>query len=211
MNSAAIEVELRGPIEEAAYQRLLNHASKEGVAVRRENRLLIDYSTFIEGIGERTLDVRARITNGAPEIIVKKGRFGGSAREEVAVPIRSATLESAVRLLAMIGYEKGVACDRGISRFSLNGIEFAIQDVRIFGEPTRVHSRFFEAEIVTTPEGKDGAEAKVRATLDELGLKSFGEVEWYAYVETMNREANGVFDASLDDVSKLAQYGQPPL
>ncbi len=83
MKTNHIEVELRGPLPEPAYQKIMQTLTSLGGVVKKQNRFLLDYSTFIEGIGERKLDVRVRKTNGKPEIIVKKGKFGGTSREEV--------------------------------------------------------------------------------------------------------------------------------
>lgn len=56
-----IEVELRALIEDDGMLDKLIDARGD-VPVSRQNRFLIDYSTFLEGIDDRTRDIRARVT-----------------------------------------------------------------------------------------------------------------------------------------------------
>jgi adenylate cyclase class IV len=209
MNTKTIEVELRGPLSESEYQNLLTLLSEKGTVQKKQNRFLLDYSTFLEGIGERKLDVRIRVTNGKVEIIVKKGKFGGTSREEVSIFPEGDSFESSLRLMNLLGYSKAVACDRGIVRYDIDGIEIAIQDVKDFSNHGSIHSRFFEAEIMcNTEDEKEQAVNKIRQFLSANGLNEFTEQEWNQYVAKMNSEANGVFDFQNDDVSKIINLGK---
>ncbi len=203
-----IEVELRGPLTEESYKKLLNYLEANGNLVKKENRFLIDYSTFLEGIGERKSDIRTRITNGKVELIVKKGRFGGASREEASVFVENNDLDRALHFMSLLGYKKGVAADRGIVRYQIGGIEIAIQDVRVYGAENKIHSRFFEAEIMSAEDGKKEAEMKIKKFLKNLGLSFFQESDWIGYVEKMNKEANGVFDYEKDSVDKIRFLGK---
>ncbi len=203
-----IEVELRGPLTEETYKKLLSYLEAKGKFVKKENRFLIDYSTFLEGIGERKSDIRTRITNGKVELIVKKGRFGGAAREEASIFVENNDLDKALHFMALLGYKKGVAADRGIVRYQIGEIEIAIQDVRVYGAQNKIHSRFFEAEIMSMEDTKAEAEAKIKKFLDEMGLTIFQDNEWVSYVEKMNKEANGVFDYEKDSVDTIRFLGK---
>ncbi len=203
-----IEVELRGPLTEESYKKLLNYLEANGNLVKKENRFLIDYSTFLEGIGERKSDIRTRITNGKVELIVKKGRFGGASREEASVFVENNDLDRALHFMSLLGYKKGVAADRGIVRYQIGGIEIAIQDVRVYGAENKIHSRFFEAEIMSAEDGKKEAEMKIKKFLKNLGLSFFQESDWIGYVEKMNKETNGVFDYEKDSVDKIRFLGK---
>lgn len=203
-----IEVELRGPLTEESYKKLLTYLEAKGKLVKKENRFLIDYSTFLEGIGERKSDIRTRITNGKVELIVKKGKFGGMSREEASVFVENNDLDRALHFMSLLGYKKGVAADRGIVRYQIGEIEIAIQDVRTYGVENKIHSRFFEAEIMSTESEKEMAEMKIKKFLGELGLSFFQEAEWISYVQKMNKEANGVFDYEKDSVDKIRELGK---
>ncbi len=202
-----IEVELRGPLNEKEYHTTLLFLRGNGKLVKKQNRFLLAYSTSLEGIGERKLDVRVRVTNGKVEIVVKKGKFGGTSRIESSVFPEGSNLSDTLKFMSLLGYTKAVACDRGIERYEIDGIEFAIQDVRDFGNPGRVHSRFFEAEMMTDDSGKEVAVEKIRIFLIKQNLREFSENEWNEYVAVMNKEANGVFDYGEDDIGKVVNLG----
>lgn len=71
MDNKNIEVELRGPLDEISHKKLLQYLETNGKLADRQSRFLIDYSTFLEGIGGRKSDIRLRVTNGRVELIVK--------------------------------------------------------------------------------------------------------------------------------------------
>lgn len=205
MSLKNIEVELRGPLNEEEYENILKILKAKGELVKQQTRLLLDYSTFLEGIGERKLDVRVRITNKKVEIVVKKGRFGGTSREEACLFPEDNDLKNTLKIMSLLGYTKAVACDREIERYMIDEIEFAIQDVKNFNNNGAVHSRFFEAEIMSDEEGKDLAVKKIRTFLESYNLKEFSETDWNDYVAKINNEANGVFDYEKDNLETITK------
>lgn len=189
-----VEVELRALIESNdSLQGLMAEKSKQGVASKFQNRFLIDYSTFLEGVEHRTRDIRVRVTNGERELIAKVGAFGATSRLESAVTVTSSTREL-LTTMAYAGFLKGVAAIRNIERFTLDGIEYAVQEVRPFDDPDSIYSRFIEAEVVTDEPNKQSAVDTVRAALNSYGLTEISEADWYAYIKHLNEHANGVFD-----------------
>lgn len=209
MSNKIIEVEIRGALTEDSYINLTAYLKDNAVLIKKQNRFLLDYSTFLEGIGERKTDVRVRKTNGKVEIIVKKGKFGGTSREEVSVFPEGDSFESTLRLMNMLGYSKAVACDRSITRYKIEDIEIAIQDVIDFSDSRNIHSRFFEAEIMCNDDEKEKEKAveKIRTFLSKHKLIEFSEQEWNDYVFKMNKEANGVFDYQTDNIDKIINLG----
>ena len=117
-----IEVELRGRLGAPQLETLKNLVDEEGLTASTQKRLLLDYSTFVEGVGQRTLDVRLRITNGRLELIAKRGEFGGTNREEASLFIDESDLDSALGFYSLLGYSKAVVCVRHITRFSFEKI-----------------------------------------------------------------------------------------
>ena len=206
------EVELRALLNDQEWERLREYCEAHGRFLGRENRFFVDYSTFIEGIGTRKLDVRVRITNGHPEIVTKQGSFGGGARTEAIARLEGSDAASAFQVMGMLGYRRGVACDRGISRYDIDGIEIAIQDVRRYGKEPKLHSRFFEAEMMCAPEDVAEAESRIRTMMEDAHLRHFEENDWYEYVRMINEEANGVFDLDHDGLATYIKLdvGQPP-
>lgn len=185
MSNKDIEVEIRGPLTKDEMDRLNTFLSNNGTFKEKKERVLIDYSS---GMENRTKDIRIRETNGVPEIILKLGSWGGTeSREEISIKTESGKFESLVKVFGELGYEKGVLCIRNSMVYDYRGIEFALVEV-----PN--HSFFFEAEIVSTPEGAEEAEKSIKQVCDELNLKVFLKDDFFEYVNTLNREANINFD-----------------
>lgn len=198
-----IEVELRGPLDEKAYNKFIEYLNKKGEFIDEQNRFLVDYSTFLEGVSGRKSDIRTRVTNGKVELIVKKGKFGGHSREEVSVFIEGGNLKNALAFMASLGYKNGITAYKGIKKYVINGIEITIHEMKKCKNPKEIHSRFYEAEIMANDESKNEAIAKIQKFLQELGLSVFEEEAWYTYVRKLNDEANGVFDFEKDNIDDI--------
>lgn len=190
-----IEVELRGELTEEGRISLENVLAREGTQHRRLRRLLLDYSTFIEGqaVVGRTTDIRLRVTNDVGEIVVKHGAFGGAARREVAISFTGDQFQAAVEILSEMGLKKAMACIRDIERFSVAEIEYSIVNVPKYGA-------FFEIEtLVEDPKTARKKAEDLREQCDNLGLSVFStdSKAFEHYVEKLNSEAtfaNWVFE-----------------
>jgi len=188
-----IEIELRGPLSAEQYARLNSFLETNGAKKGMKDRVLIDYSTLLPGaMADREKDIRLRVTNGVPEIIVKLGSWGeNEQRRELSVTTAPHTFDTLTEIFAALGYEKGVLCGRKSTVYDYKGIEFALVEVP-------GHSYYYEAEKMAHA-GEDG-DALVKEITDvctELGLQIFSKDEFFAYVEKLNKEANEVFDATV--------------
>lgn len=190
-----IEVELRGPLTKESYDKLKEFFNQKGEKKSIKKRILIDYTTCIEGedIRIRNIDIRARITNDIPEIIIKIGKWKGSdIRKEISVLLQKGQFSNLVQAYAALGYKKGMLCIRNSMIFNYNNVEFALVEVP-------GHSYFFEAEmLVESKEGIEIAQEKINKTCRELGLELFSDVDWFNYIELLNKEANKLFDIDKD-------------
>lgn len=198
-----IEVEVRGPLDDATHQSLSDYLEAHGTKLCTQKRTFFDLSPVV-GINNRALDVRAKVTNGKIQIVAKKAEPGSVSREEAELCIEGNTLEEVLRLLSVVGFSKGVYGDRHITRYLVNDIEFAIQDVVTITDKT-LHSRFYEAEILTSAEGKEIAEVRLREFLATLNLPIFDIAGWNEYEKKINAEANGWYEFSTSDLSSLSQ------
>lgn len=195
--STVTEVELRGPIEAGDREKLLEFLRENAAFKQRKERVLIDYSVYLpdQGIKDRTKDIRLRTTNGASEIIIKTGAWGGEdVRQEYSVKTE-ASFDLLTQTFCLLGYCEGVLCVRKTDVFDYAGIELAVVEV-----PD--HSYYFEAEIEIQSDEMtvDEARQKIKAVLSELKLTTFSDESYYTYIETLNKEANTHFDAG--DVAK---------
>lgn len=192
--SKTIEVEMRGKLDSSAIPELVEKILSNGEFVQRKERVLIDYSTCLpeQGIEGRKLDIRLRNTNKLSEIILKTGAWGGSdARREYSVKTND-SFDTLVQIYKLLGLSKGVLCVRNIDVYTYKGVEIALVEVP-------EHSYFFEAEIeLAETEGTEKAQATLKEVLDELGLVTYTDAEYFAYIELLNKEANTIFDANQE-------------
>ena len=186
-----IEVELRGPLTREQFVALEDILKKDGQFKTVKKRILLDYSTYLpeEGIASRNRDIRLRVTNNIPEIIVKLGKWGGEEhRQELSVATKPGEFDKLVRIFAALGFKRATLCIRKSQVYDYKGIEFALVEV-----PR--HSFYFEAEKMAAP-GADEEKIKqeIRNVCLELGLNLFDDQRFFAYMDALNQEANEVFD-----------------
>ncbi|MFA5954874.1 MAG: hypothetical protein WC817_05085 [Patescibacteria group bacterium] len=189
-----IEVEIRGPLSAERYAKARSFFDANAKKLTEKNRILIDYSTFLPGgVKERTTDIRLRITNGIPEIIVKVGAWGGTEqRRELSVTTPPGTFDTLTEIFASLGYTKGILCVRQSHVYEYRGIEFALVEVP-------GHSFYYEAEkMAHADEDGDALTREIMTVCAELDLPVFDKEEFFAYVEKLNNEANEVFDAAVE-------------
>ena len=188
-----IEVEIRGLLTAEEYSKLKSFLDKEGEKTEETDRILIDYSTFLPGgVEERKKDIRLRVTNGVPEIVVKLGEWGGTEqRKELSVKTAPGTFDTLTEIFGALGYEKGVLAVRKSQVYMYKDIEFALVEVP-------GHSYYFEAEkMAHANENADELLEEMQVVCKELGLTVFSKEEFFAYIQKLNKEANGIFDASM--------------
>lgn len=192
--SKVTEVELRGPVKHSDVGTLKGKLEGKGVLKETKNRILIDYTTFLEGetVEGRTKDIRIRNTNGTSEIIIKTGKWGGSdVRDEFKVQTNG-SFDSLVKVMDLLGYTKGVLCVRNSEVYQLEEVEISLVEVP-------GHSYYFEAEIETEDSVESEAlRSKIETIVSELGLNTFSDNEFYAYIKRLNEEANTVFDSTVE-------------
>ncbi len=185
-----IEIEIRGPLCRGEFDKLVRFLGVRGEKTAEKERVLIDYSTFLEGgLRERKKDIRLRVTNGIPEIIVKIGRWGeGERRRELSVTAGRGEFDKLVEIFGALGFQKGILATRRSKVFEYRGIEFALVEV-----PN--HSYYYEAEkMASKNEDADTITEEITGVCKELGLAIFSREQFFQYIDQLNREANEVFD-----------------
>lgn len=185
-----IEIEVRGPLSKEKLKELVNLFEKKGRKIADKDRVLIDYSTFLKGgVENRESDIRLRVTNGVPEIIVKIGKWGGTEhRKELSVLAQPGEFDKLVEIFGVIGLRKGMMAMRKSRVYEYKGIEFALVEVP-------GHSYYYEAEkMAHGKEDFEKAKEGIRSVCKELGLSVFDEKKFFEYIHKLNKEANEIFD-----------------
>ena len=184
-----IEIEIRGPLSKEKFEELIKIFDKEGKKTSEKDRVLIDYSTFLEGgIENRKKDIRLRSTNNIPEIIVKIGEWGeNEQRKELSIFGKPGEFDTMVEIFGELGYKKGMLCERKSKVYDYKGIEFALVEVP-------GHSYYYEAEKMAD-KNENGEEliTEIKNVCKELGLEVFDKEQFFKYVENLNKEANEIF------------------
>ena len=183
------EVELRGDLSLSQKKRLVSFLQANAKFIGKKKRLLIDYSTFIKGqeLETRTKDIRLRSTNKITEAIIKIGKWGGKdSRQEISIKFKN-KFDDLVQLFGLLGYEKGMLCERVIDEYQFRNILFAIVAL-----PDKTY--YFEAEIVTTKqEMVEKIKQDIRKVCASLGLSIFSDLEYFDYIKKLNGKINKPF------------------
>ena len=172
-----------------------------------EARCFVDFSTPIQGIGERSTDIRIRVTNAEPEIVVKNGPFGASIREEAVARIVPADLDQTFEIMALLGFREGVLCARKIMRWVVNDIEIALQQVLDINDPLSVLDQFVEVEYVGEVSDEKLTVELLHKQLAQWKLKSFTLEGWNQYVSEINGKWNGMFIHNRTSTEKIRRLG----
>ena len=170
----AIEIELRGPLTKIGYRRLISFFKKEAEFVKEMKR-----KSFLFDIKDQTIDLKVRTTDGVPEIVLKKGFWGAKRREEILLPIRANTEESAIRLFALLGFSKGGIAVRESHIFNYHGIEFSVVKC-----PKGVY--YYEAEFISNKKTAN-PERHIEGVLKSLDLKIWSDKEFLGFLKVCNK------------------------
>lgn len=177
----AIEIEFRGPLTKAGFQKLLGFLKRKGRFVKKTKR-----KTFVFFTDDKTLDLKVRTTDGESEIVVKKGFWGARKREEIVLPIETKLVGVAQELLAALGYEEGVIALRETEVFVYKDVELSLVKC-----PKNYY--FYEAEFVGGKSIK-GPEAQVERILKFLELEIWSEKEVYDFLMFCNQNIDEHFN-----------------
>ncbi len=186
-----IEVEIRGLLSADSYKKACEFFKENAKFLEEKERMLIDYSTFMpsEGIRDRKKDIRIRVTNGIPEIVVKLGSWGGSeSRKELSFKGNEGEFDTLVEIFGHLGFQKGIFAIRNVLAYEYKGVEFALVSV-----PD--HSYYFEAEKMAHDDADFlKVEEEIRDVCSELGLDVIDKEGFFQYIEKLNLESNDIFE-----------------
>ena len=185
-----IEVEIRGPLSKEKFEELVKLFEEKGEKKSEKDRVLIDYSTFLEGgVEHRKKDIRLRVTNNIPEIIVKIGEWGeNEQRKELSIFGKPGEFDTMVEIFGELGYGKGMLCQRKSKVYDYKEVEFSLVEVP-------GHSYYYEAEKMADKD-ENGEEliTEIKNVCKELGLDIFSKEQFFQYIENLNKEANEIFE-----------------
>lgn len=197
-----IEVEIRGEITKSEFEKLMKLFTEKGKFIDDKNRIAVCYPDPDTGslVEECYTDIRVRETNSIPEIIIKKGRWGGNEnRKELSVVGKKGEFAKMLEMMDALGHKEGMAVVRKGKVFEYKGIEFSLVEVP-------GHSYYYEAELMVEEAKIDSAQKKIRKICNELGLDVFDDDGFFAYINKLNKEANKPFAFKNFDKSFFEEF-----
>jgi hypothetical protein len=201
----ASEYEMRARLTRQRYDKICNDLGAL-LPKHADSRCFIDFTTVTDGIAGRTRDIRIRVTNGIPELIVKVGMFGAPVREEAVARIFPDDLAEALSVMALLGFSKGVCCARRIVRVSIGDLEIALQEVVDVCKPDAVLDQFVEVEFIGGSVSDDYALNRIRSELRRWCLEPLSLGDWNEYVAELNEKSSFIYkhgETSIDLVRRL--------
>jgi len=197
---AQIEVEIRGEVED--YNKTLAELKKKAKFIEEKNRLTLAYfkgdlAKDVREVKDEKVDLRIRITNKKPEIIMKYGGWGAKdQRKEISIPISIEDFDEAVDLLKHLGWTKCLIAPYKTLVFDYKGIEFAL--VTQSGK-----HKYFEVEKIAKNE-KDvkSMHKEIEDACKEFNLVPHTQEEFYDRLNRMNKDLI-IADFNKDDWKEI--------
>ena len=200
------EIEVRGPLNKRQFEEFHSWLRKNAEFKGKKRRLLIDFTPFSTN---KKLDVRARITNGKAEIIVKRGKWLAENRKETSVYLEKGNFRNALEVLGNMGYKKGILALRNFYRYVYRNIDFSLVEVIKVDKKlkeTPGFSFYYEAELLNPGKDFEREKKSMNRILLELGLQKFNREELVGYVENvLNPKCNIPFDIDEFDLNLIRE------
>ncbi|MFA5927208.1 MAG: CYTH domain-containing protein [Patescibacteria group bacterium] len=199
-----VEVEHRGHLSQEKFDELTNLFRQKGAFLGTKKRFSLIYSTGTEearDLKDETIDLRLRITNKQPEIVMKYGKWGGKdARKEYEFKLENGKYDDFIGFLKILGYTKYALMANTKYDYRYKDIIFSLVKVPGWGY-------YFEAEIMADEDEIEKSDKQLEAEIESLGLKVASEEEYYDLLNSMNTLADRHIDLEQTDFATIkAKY-----
>lgn len=192
------EIEVRGPLTKEKFKELQQFLEKNGKFQHKSKRLSVCYTILRPEDKEVSsdLDIRARVTDDEPELVIKVGKWRGSdIRREVSVQVKRGEFSNLIAVCATLGYTEAIVSESLTFVYDYQGVEFSLVN-------KSDHSYFFEAEVlVESSANKDQVQLSIQTLCKQLDLTLFTDEQFFDYIKLLNREVNSHFDWARDGES----------
>jgi adenylate cyclase class IV len=189
------EIEVRGPLTKEKFDQLEQFLLSNGTFQHKSKRLSVCYTMLRPEDKEvkSDLDIRARITDDEPELVIKVGKWRGSdIRKEVAVQVKRGEFTNLIAVCATLGYTEAIVSESFTSVYQYQEVEFSLVN-------KSDHSYFFEAEVlVESDANKKQVQQSIQNLCHQLGLSLFTDEQFFDYIKVLNKEVNVHYDWNRD-------------
>ncbi len=190
------EIERRVQLTEAQAKELTAKLRQQGAEFKSKKRLIVDLSDDLE---TRTSTVMVRVNDGKVEIVAKNGGVKDAVRTEADVQV-SSSLENALHLMALLGYESASYGFRSMQICEIDGVEFSIRCAWDMNDIEVLIGINLEVELT-----REGTVEELDARLAEYGLKPMTDDEAVAMFKKFHDKANGDYTHSEEAAKKLQE------
>ena len=199
-----IEIELRGPLSKKEFNNLKSFLDKNAEFLDKKERLgLIYYPNEIPDdlttLKDDPIELRIRITNKQPELMLKHGNWAasGAERKEIQIPLTQDKIQDAIDFLLILGWKHVIAHPTISYNYKYKEIEFSLRNSKNF--------YYYEAEIMAESNEINLVKEKIKKVCKELNLKEYSKEEFIELCNKLNQVKEWRFDFSkntLKDVKK---------
>lgn len=195
MEAKLIELEIRAEVLPINYDGLKKRIEAMGALHSHTKRLSV--MCFGE-VGTKKIDVRARVTNGECEVVVKSGPFGSHNRIEVAQNINPEQFLGMVRIFSQFNFTMKIG-ERETSNYSLpNNIMISLVSAGSIA--------YVELEKMSAKSKVNQNSKQLRELAKRLGLKLLdSEKEFGALCERLTDSVDWPFHNTKEEYAKLAR------
>lgn len=166
------EVEIRGPLTESEYARLLSFLKKKGKLLKEADQLAI----FFHGLKD---NLSLKKDHSLEKLVLKKGGWHHGNRQEIEVILEKGQFDNALKLLKALGYTLGHKVPAFRQDFSYKGVQISLKTKAVIGP-------HYEMETIVSRR-KQIAHVKKRLLLiaKELELKVWTERAYREHTRRM--------------------------
>lgn len=162
MTKKEIEVELRGEVLFKERRPIKRKLEKIGNFISHDKRLSVMY---FGNIDNKNVDIRVRITNKKPEVVMKYGKLGACDRVEISQKISRSQFIGFAEMFFKFNF-KSIIAEREIFNYSLPG--GIIASLVLAGNIS-----YIEIEKMSSIEEKDKNLAEVKKMAGRLKIRLF--------------------------------------
>jgi len=188
-----IELELRAEVKKDQYPKLLSKLKRGYKLISHTKRLSVMY---FGKIGQASLDVRVRITNGDSEVAIKKGVLHAHDRIEMSQSIDRSQFMGMTQLYSLFDFKSEVA-ERETHNFDMGrNIVFSLVKAG--------NIAYVEIEKMSRKQEVEKNKEQLQVILDDFKLKTIAnEKEFNKLCDRLSKHSDWSFMGSKKDMAKL--------
>ena len=188
-----IELELRAIIKKEDFDPAYKKLKKIGKLVSETDRLSVMFYGTCE---KNTFDAKVRITNGASEVVIKKGDYHSPDRTEYSQNISNGEFINMVRIFSQFGF--------GSKVFERTSFNFQFPDSIMITLAKAGEYSYLEIEKMTDKRNQNADKKTLQNIAYDLGVLIVeNKKTYYDFCSMLTEKVDWVFHGTKKDFAKL--------